>query len=143
MSIASWVSSRARSSRCSPMTSRRPSQRSRNAVSTSLRCACSRMWKILSSMIVILSTSEPIVSATLRASGSRRAFPRDDLAEFFVDALDQIVPLLIQLVHVALGGGDLMVVLHPRFVLFVPELDVRHRETRNELAQGVCHRGQI
>jgi len=59
------------------------------------------------------------------------------------DALDQVVPLLIQLVDGALGRRDLQIVRHARFVLFVPELDVRQRETRDQVSDGVRHGGTI
>lgn len=60
-----------------------------------------------------------------------------------VDALDQIVALLIQLVDSALGRGHLVVVRNARFVLLVPELDVRLREARDELSDGIRHGGTI
>src|SRR5207302_2189229 len=81
-----------------------------------------------------------IVSATLRALRLPcRSLARDDLAELLVDALDQIVSLLIQLVDVALRRRDLEIVRHARFVLFVPELGVGLRQTRDKGAEGIRH----
>src|SRR5688572_29206259 len=102
-------------------------------------------------MIVILSTSQPTVSATFPAPGLFRdglpgrcaLFPGDGLAHFLVDALDQVVALLIQLVDGALCRSDLQVIRNSCFVFLVPELDVRHRETRDELSNGVRHGGTI
>src|ERR1051325_3175781 len=99
------------------------------------------MWKILSSMIVILSTIDPTVSATFAplgrlpgAASARARFLRDLPAHFLVDALHEIVALLIQLVDVALGGGHLEVVRDARLILLVPQLDVGHGEAGNEIA---------
>src|SRR4051812_20019805 len=103
-------------------------------------------------MIVILSTSDPIVSATLaspcdRLTAARPALHdrrwRHRLAKNLVDALDQVVALLIQLVHAALRRRDLMIVLHAGFVFLVPQLDVRGGEAGDEVAEGVCHSAQI
>src|SRR5687767_2423071 len=82
-------------------------------------------------MIVILSTSHPTVSAIV--------FTLHDRSYLLVDSLDHVVALLIQLVDRPLGFGHGQIVREPRFVLFVPELDVRLREARDEFAQGVCH----
>src|SRR5881394_1671643 len=92
-------------------------------------------------MMEILSTSQPTVSATLP-----RLFPslrlhcgsgRGHAPKFFVDALDEVVPLLVQFVDVALGRGHLMVIRHPRFVLLVPQDDIRRGQTGYELAEAL------
>src|SRR6266849_1145924 len=91
-------------------------------------------------MIVSLSTSEPIVSATFRALRlPRRGLGRGDLAKFFVDTLDQVVSFLIQRVDVALRRRDLEIVRRARFVLLVPQLDVGLRQPRDEVAESVGH----
>src|SRR3712207_9287525 len=91
-------------------------------------------------MIVSLSASQPIVSATagtLRVGTPGRPH---ELAEGFVDPLDQVVSLLVETVDVALGGRHLVVVLDARLVLLVPQLDVRRGEPRDELSDRVVHR---
>src|SRR5687767_12708566 len=88
-------------------------------------------------MMLSLSASHPTVSATRRtAAGLRRA---DRLHDRFVDALDEIVALLVELVDRALGARDLMVVLDARLVLLVPQLDVRLREPGDQLSDGLRH----
>ena len=82
-----------------------------------------------------LSASQPTVSAIVLP------FPRlaHGLPHRLVDALDQVVALLIQRVDATLGGGHAMIIVHPRTVFFVPELDVRLREAGDELADRVIH----
>src|SRR5688500_16248399 len=83
-----------------------------------------------------LSASQPTVSATRRTRllrGADRAHHR------FVDALDEIVPLLVQRVDPALGGRHQVVVVHSRAILLVPELDVRLREPRDQRPDRVVH----
>src|SRR5690349_12867602 len=99
-------------------------------------------------MIVILSTNQPTVSATALALFGRGFFrpglrcallAGDGLADFLVNALDQVVAALIQLVDVALRRRNLVVVGYARLVLLVPQLDVRLREARDEVPNGVRH----
>src|SRR3569623_856890 len=85
-----------------------------------------------------LSASQPTVSATRRISVASRAHRAKHLV---VDALDQIVAPLIELVDVPLRGGDLVVVACTRLVLLVPELDVRARELRDERADRLRRHG--
>src|SRR5437016_42073 len=97
-------------------------------------------------MIEILSTREPSVSATLRSPfGCRlgrfgRALASHDLAKCFVDALDQIVALLIERVDGALRGRHLTIVRDARFVFLVPQLDVRRGEASDQVPKSVVHR---
>src|SRR5687768_4295792 len=125
MSARSVVSSSARSSRWVRITSRRRSQLSRKSGVASSRSACSRMCQILSSMMEILSTSEPTVSATPASLGCPHG-----LHHRLVDALDQVVAALVEAVHGALGGGHLVVVVDARLVLLVPQLHVGRGELR-------------
>src|SRR3954465_5670676 len=80
-------------------------------------------------MMEILSTSQPSVSATAVVHGASH-----ERAKLLVDALDEIVAALIELVDVALRGRDLMIVVHARFVLLVPQLDVRLCQAGHEVA---------
>src|ERR671915_79897 len=84
-----------------------------------------------------LSASQPTVSATTRTRLALHV--TRDLHYRLVDALDEIVATLIQLVDVSLRGGDLMVVLDTRLVLLVPQLDVRLGESRDQHADCVVH----
>src|SRR5947209_750926 len=89
------------------------------------------MWKRLSSTMLSLSASQPTVSATGRVSFSIFVHGAQD---FVVDALDQIVAALIELVDAALGHGDLVIVTGARLVLLVPELHVGARELGDQRA---------
>jgi hypothetical protein len=92
----------------------------------------------LSSTIEILSASQPMVSATMRRYSRRLRCPKE-LPEGHVDSLDQVVALLVEAIDVALCRRDLAVVVDARFVLLVPQLDVRRRETGDESAYRVIH----
>src|SRR5260221_7928741 len=83
-------------------------------------------------MMLILSASQPTVSATLAALAR-------GLHHFRVDLLDQVVALLVQLVDVALGLGDRAVALEARLVLLVPQLDIRLRQSRHQGADRLVH----
>src|SRR4051794_26420606 len=76
-----------------------------------------------------LSASHPTVSATVVAPVTILAHRAQHLV---VDALDQVVAALIELVDAALGGRDLVIVAGACLVLLVPELDVRARELGDE-----------
>src|SRR5687768_1360130 len=89
-------------------------------------------------MIVILSTSEPTVSATFGAFFWPRCLC-NQLANLFVNALNHVIALLVEAVDGALGRRDLAIVRRARFVLLVPELDVGHRETGNQLSKVLRH----
>src|SRR5687767_8829510 len=92
------------------------------------------MWKSLSSMMLSLSASEPTVSAT---GASARLL--DGGQHRLVDALDEVVALLVEAVDGAFGGGDLVIVVGARFVLLVPELDVGLRQACDERADALGH----
>src|SRR5688572_3948105 len=85
-----------------------------------------------------LSASQPTVSATARPCIALRLAHR--LHDRLVDPLDQVVAALIQLVDVALRRGDLVIIVDASLVLFVPQLDVRLREPRDQRADRVVHR---
>src|SRR5262245_41655582 len=82
-----------------------------------------------------LSASQPTVSATRGPGGAHRLHHR------IVDALDQVVALLVELVHRALGRRHLVVVRHARLVFLVPQLAVGLRQLRDQLADGFIHAG--
>src|SRR5687768_3399260 len=88
-------------------------------------------------MMLSLSASQPTVSATLHLFTAR--CPRH-AHDFRIDPLDEVVALLVELVHAALGRGDLVIVVDPRLVLLVPELDVGLREARDQGADRLFHR---
>src|SRR5687768_5818654 len=84
-----------------------------------------------------LSASHPTVSATTSTRLALRLARR--LHHRLIDALDEIVPTLIQLVDVAFRGRNLMIVLDARLVLLVPQLDVRLRQARDQHTDGLVH----
>src|SRR6185312_14337963 len=84
-------------------------------------------------MMLSLSASDPTVSAT------RRPRLAHDAQHFRVDALDQIVAPLVERVDGALRRRHRVVVRRPRVVFLVPQLDVRARQARDQLANGVVH----
>src|SRR5690606_7537921 len=86
--------------------------------------------------MLILSTRDPTVSAIF----SPGALPPDRLQHGLVDPLDQVVSRLIQSIDVPLGGGNLMVIRDACLILFMPELDVRRRELRDEGTDAFVHR---
>src|SRR4051794_10530096 len=78
-----------------------------------------------------LSASQPTVSATGRVS---LAILLHCAQHFAIDALDQVVAALIELVDAALGRGDLVVITCTCLVLLVPELDVGAGELGDQRA---------
>jgi hypothetical protein len=74
------------------------------------------------------------------AEGGARVVPapaRHERQHGLVDALDEVVARLVELVDAALGGGHARVVAHARVVLLVPEVDVGLRQARDEGAERV------
>src|SRR5688500_10904771 len=84
-----------------------------------------------------LSASHPTVSATACPRLALRLAHRAHHG--FIDALDEIVAPLIQLVDRALRGRDLVIVVDTRLVLLVPELDVRLGQLRDQHADRLVH----
>src|SRR4026209_942376 len=82
--------------------------------------------------MVSLSASEPTVSAN--GASLRRT---DNLEHRLIDAFDQIVALLVEAVDGALGQGDLVVIVGTRLILFMPKLDIRLSQPRDESADRV------
>src|SRR5262245_4199647 len=80
-----------------------------------------------------LSTSEPTVSATRRLLGLCGSDHR------LIDALDQIVALLIETIDVALGRRHRMIVGDACLVLFMPQLDVHTAKMGNQRTNGIVH----
>jgi hypothetical protein len=115
-------------------------------------------------MMLILSASQPTVSATIPLRSGGTAIRRIASAivtrmavgvvrgpatgsltgahypeHLGVDALDEIVTALVQLVDLPLGRGNLMVVVDTRAILFVPELDVGTRELTYQRSDSLVH----
>src|SRR4028118_1591238 len=86
-------------------------------------------------MMLSLSTSEPTVSAIGAPAGGAHG-----VHHRLVDALDEVVAPLVQLVDGALGGRHLVVVVHARLVFFVPQLDVGLGQARDQGADALVHR---
>src|SRR5688572_198722 len=84
-----------------------------------------------------LSASHPTVSATTSTRLALRLARR--LHHRLIDALDEIVPTLIELVDVAFRRRNLMIVFDARLVLLVPQLDVRLRQARDQHTDGLVH----
>lgn len=83
-------------------------------------------------MMLILSQSQPTVSATVTLRGNYTP-------HFRVYPLDKVVALLVQPVDRTLGARNLMVVLDSRLVLLVPQLDIRLREASNQGTDRLVH----
>src|SRR6185312_8661875 len=84
-------------------------------------------------MMLSLSASDPTVSATRRPRVAHHAH------HLGVDALDQVVAPLVERVDRALRRCHRVVVDRSRLVFLVPQLDVRTRQARNQIANAVAH----
>src|SRR6185312_9251714 len=85
--------------------------------------------------MVSLSTSDPTVSAI--AVGLLRGM--HTLAHRFINALDQVIAPLIQLIHAPFGCGHLVIISNARTILLVPQFDVGGRELRHQTANSIIH----